>query len=207
MTPQAVGRQVELSEDTLQVTLFERRGRSVESTEAAVLLARYVEAGFEELSEGVRRVTRKRGRDRINLNVPPCFAARCLASRLSGFRGLQPQPDLRMTSMVETPGFRRGDIDVAVQWGYGDWSDLEATLLCKDPKVICCTPELAARMESRLDLEGRCLPQPVLKNSLWSDILEFLDVQAPDDASDLALIPLTRNRKEPRGHDREKSGS
>ena len=27
----------------------------------------------------------------------------------------------------------------------------------------------------------------MLKNSLWSDILEFLDVQAPDDASELAF--------------------
>ena len=153
----------------------------------AVLLARYVEAGFEELSEGVRRVTRQKCRDRINLNVSPYFATRYLLSRLSGFRGFQPQSDLRMTTMVETPDFRCDDIDVAVQWGYGDWGDLEATLLLKDPKVICCTPELAARIDSRLDLADQQRLHPVLKNSLWSDILEFLGVQAPDDASVLAF--------------------
>ena len=69
-------------------------------------------------------------------------------------------------------------------WRLGD---LEATLLLKDPKVICCTPELAARMESRLDLEGQSLLHPVLTNLLWSDILELLDTQAPNDASDLAI--------------------
>ena len=187
VTPQAVSEQVTLLEDTLQVTLFDRRGRSIEATEAAVLLARYVEAGFEELSEGVRRVTRQKCRDRINLNVSPYFATRYLLSRLSGFRGFQPQSDLRMTTMVETPDFRCDDIDVAVQWGYGDWGDLEATLLLKDLKVICCTPELAARIDSRLDLVDQQLLHPVLKNSLWSDILEFLGVQAPDDASVLAF--------------------
>ena len=187
VTPQAVSQQVKLLEDTLQVTLFERRGRSIESTEAADLLARYVEAGFEELSEGVRRVTKQKYRDRMTLNVSPYFATRYLLPRLSGFRGLQPQSDLRVTTMVETPDYKRDDIDVAVQWGYGDWGDLEATLLLKDPKVICCTPEIAAQVDSPKDLGRQRLLHPVLKNSLWSDILEFLDVEAPDDASELAF--------------------
>ena len=187
VTSQAVSKQVKLLEDTLQITLFERRGRSIESTEAAVLLARYVEAGFEELSEGVRRVTNRKYRDRLALNVSPYFATRYLLPRLSGFHQFQPQSDLRLTTMVETPDFKRDDTDVAVQWGYGDWGGLEGTLLLKDPKVICCTPEIAARMDSRQDLARQRLLHPVLKNSLWSDILDFLDVQAPDDASELAF--------------------
>ncbi len=187
VTPQAVSQQVKLLEDTLQITLFERRGRSIESTEAAVLLARYVEAGFEELSEGVRRVTNRKYRDRLALNISPYFATRYLLPRLSGFHEFQPQSDLRLTTMVETPDFKRDDTDVAVQWGYGDWGGLEGTLLLKDPKVICCTPEIAARMDSRQDLARQRLLHPVLKNSLWSDILDFLDVQAPDDASELAF--------------------
>ena len=187
VTSQAVSQQVKLLEDTLQITLFDRRGRSIESTEAAVLLARYVEAGFEKLSEGVRQVTDRRHRDRITMNVSPYFATRYLLSRLSGFHELQPQFDLRITTMVETPDFKRDDTDVAVQWGYGDWGDLEATLLLKDHKVICCTPELAARVDSQQDLASQRLLHPVLKNSLWSDILDFLDVQAPDDASELAF--------------------
>ena len=89
--------------------------------------------------------------------------------------------------MAETPDFRRDDMDVAVQWGYGDWVDLEVTLLLKDPKVMCCTPELAVRVKSPQDLAGQRLLHPVPKNSLWSDILEFFDVQAPDDAPELAF--------------------
>ena len=74
-----------------------------------------------------------------------------------------------------------------MQLGCGDWGDLKATLLLKDPKVICCTPELATRMESRLDLEGQRLLRPVLSNLLWSDILKFLDIQTPDDALEMAI--------------------
>ena len=195
VTRQAVSQQIKLLEDILQVTLFERRGRLIESTETAVLLARYVEAGFEELSEGVRRVTNQKYQDRITLNVSPYFATRYLLPRLSEFREYQPKFDLRMTTMVETPDFKRDDIDVAVQWGYGDWGELEAVLLLKDHKVICCTPELAARLDSAQDLADQCLLHPVLQNSLWSDILEFLDVQVQDDTSALAFHDAATMRR------------
>ena len=62
---QVACQQIKLLKNTLQITLFERRGRSIKSTEAADLLARYVEA--------VCRVTKQEFRDRINLNVSPCF--------------------------------------------------------------------------------------------------------------------------------------
>ena len=120
MTPQAVSQHIKLLEDTLQVMLFERRGWSIGSTEAAALLARYVDAEFEELSEGVRRVANQKYRGRLNLNVTPCFATCHLLSRLSDFSGFQPQFDLRVATMVETPDFKRDAMDVAVQWGYGD---------------------------------------------------------------------------------------
>jgi len=195
VTPQAVSQQIKLLEDTLQVKLFERRGRTIEPTETAVLLARYVDAGFEELAEGVRRVTTKKYQDRITLNVSPYFATRYLMPRLESFRESVPNSDLRMTTMVETPDFKRDDIDVAVQWGYGDWSDLEANLLIKDHKVICCTPALAEQIKAPEDLAGHRLLHPVLQNSLWSDIFEFLGVSSTDTVSELAFHDAATMRR------------
>lgn len=195
VTPQAVSQQIKLLEDTLQVTLFERRGRTIEQTEAAVLLARYVEAGFDELAEGVRRVTTKKYHDRITLNVSPYFATRYLLPRLESFRESVPKSDLRMTTMVETPDFKRDDIDVAVQWGYGDWGDLEADLLIKDHKVICCTPELAAQIKVPEDLAHHRLLHPVLENTLWMDIFDYLDVDSPEAFSELAFHDAATMRR------------
>lgn len=53
VTPQAVGQQIKLLEDALNVTLFERRGRTIQPTEAAILLAVFVKSGFDELSDGM----------------------------------------------------------------------------------------------------------------------------------------------------------
>ena len=74
VTPQAVSQQIKLLEDTLGIELFERKGRAIEPNENSILLAHFVQAGFDEFAEGVRRVTRTSVRNRINLNVSPYFA-------------------------------------------------------------------------------------------------------------------------------------
>lgn len=177
VTPQAVGQQIKLLEDTLQVTLFERKGRSIELTDSAVLLSHYIKAGFEEFSEGVRRVSKSAYRERVNLNASPYFATHYLLPRLSLFREILPSADLRLTTMVDLPDFARDDIDMAVQWGYGGWPDYETTLLVPDPKIICCTPEIGAEIETARDLTRFTLLDTVKSNRLWPDILRHLGVE------------------------------
>lgn len=174
VTPQAVGQQIKLLEDTLQITLFERKGRAIELTESAVVLSHFVKAGFDEFAEGVRRVSNSTYRDRINLNASPYFATHYLLSRLTLFREILPGADLRLTTMVDLPDFARDDIDMTVQWGYGDWPDYETVLLVPDPKMICCTPEIGRRIASAQDLTRFTLLDTVKSKRLWPDILHHL---------------------------------
>lgn len=180
VTPQAVGQQIKLLEDVLQVTLFERRGRAIELTEQAILLSHFVNAGFEEFAEGVRRVTKSTYRDRINLNASPYFATHYLLPRLALFREILPGADLRLTTMVDVPDFGRDDIDMTVQWGYGDWPAYETTLLVPDPKVICCTPEIGRQIRVAADLTRFTLLDTVKSKRLWPDILRHLSVEQAD---------------------------
>jgi LysR family glycine cleavage system transcriptional activator len=180
VTPQAVGQQIKLLEDTLQVTLFERKGRSIELTESAILLSHYVKAGFDEFAEGVRRVTKSTYRDRINLNASPYFATHYLLPRLSLFREILPGADLRLTTMVDLPDFGRDDIDMTVQWGYGGLTDYDTTLLVPDPKIICCTPAIGEQIRSAKDLTRFTLLDTVKSKRLWPDILRHLGVELAD---------------------------
>ncbi|MDH6232228.1 LysR family glycine cleavage system transcriptional activator [Mesorhizobium soli] len=177
VTPQAVGQQIKLLEDTLQVTLFERKGRSIELTESSILLSHYVKAGFDEFAEGVRRVTKATYRDRINLNASPYFATHYLLPRLSLFREVLPSADLRLTTMIDMPDFGRDDIDITVQWGYGGWPDYDTTLLVPDPKMICCTPAIGQQVTSAQDLTRFTLLDTVKSKRLWPDILRHLMVE------------------------------
>jgi LysR family transcriptional regulator, glycine cleavage system transcriptional activator len=176
VTPQAVSQQVKLLEDSLGVELFERRGRAVEPNESAILLAHFVQAGFDELTEGVRRVAKSAVRNRVNVNASPYFATRYLLDRVASFRAIAPEADLRLTTMVDLPDFVADDIDVAIQWGYGNWKGQEATLLLRDYKVICCTPDLARGIASPHDLARLPLLHPVLSPELWPNLLRHLGV-------------------------------
>ena len=195
VTPQAVSQQIKLLEDALSVVLFDRKGRVIEPTEPAILLAHYIQAGFEEFSEGVRRVTKGSYRNRINLNASPYFATRYLMDRIERFRDRLPGADLRLTTMIELPDFARDDVDVAIQWGFGQWKDFEATLLVLDPKVPCCSPSLAARISSPADLMSMTLLHPVLANTLWRRVLAHLGVQAPELANEIQFQDAATMRR------------
>lgn len=195
VTPQAVSQQIKLLEDTLQVQLFIRKGRTIEKTEAAIILARFVDAGFDELSEGVRRITNQKYSNRITLNVSPYFATRYLLPRMNHLREGMPDTDLRMTTMVETPDFARDDIDIAIQWGYGDWPAFDTTLLVKDHKIITCLPDIAEKIRSPMDLLKQTLLHPVLENSLWPDVLKFLGVVDQQQSNEIAFHDAATMRR------------
>lgn len=174
ISPQAVSQQIRLLEDILGVSLFERKARVIEPTEQALILSPFVQAGFDELSEGINRVTRSSYRNRININVSPYFAMRFLMERLNGFCEKEPGADLRLTTMVKLPEFAKDEVDVSIQWGFGEWKGLDMELLVRDPKIICCSPEVAKEIESPEDLVRVSLLHPVLARSLWSRVLVYL---------------------------------
>ncbi|MGD9865232.1 MAG: LysR substrate-binding domain-containing protein [Pseudodonghicola sp.] len=185
VSPQAVSQQIKLLEDILGVPLFARKGRVAEPTEQAILLSHFVQAGFDEFTEGVRRVTNAGARNRITVNVSPYFATRYLIGRLDRFRDRLPGADLRLTTMVELPDFAADEVDVSIQWGFGTWKDLDATLLVRDPKIICCAPSLAARIQGPEDLTRLTLLHPISARTLWARVLRHLGVQAPTPAGEI----------------------
>ncbi|MDR0808163.1 MAG: LysR family transcriptional regulator [Gemmobacter sp.] len=179
VSPQAVGQQVRLLEEALGIVLVEREGRGIRLTEKAITLSHYISAGFDEFEEGIRRVTGRAERERINLNVSPYFGTRYLMPRLAEFRTAVPEAEIGLTTMIDLVDLERDQIDLAVQWGYGGRTDLQSHLLMHDPKVICCRPDMAGRIAVSADLLRFNLLQPARSRRLWPDILNFLGVEAP----------------------------
>lgn len=179
VSPQAVGQQVRLLEEALGVALVEREGRGIRLTERAITLSHYLSAGFDEFEEGIRRVTGPRERARINLNVSPYFGTRYLMPRLAQFRIAVPDAEIGLTTMIDLVDLERDQIDLAVQWGYGPRQDMQGHLLLRDPKILCCRPDMAQRIGSPADLLDLTLLHPARSRRLWPDILRFLGIEAP----------------------------
>lgn len=195
VTPQAISQQIKLLEDVLQIQLFERKGRVIEPTERAILLSNYVQAAFEQLIEGVRRVSNATYRNRININVSPYFATRYLMEHLERFHQIFPDVDVRLTTMVKIRDFAADEIDVAILWGFGDWRNYDVSLLMLDPKVICCSPSRAKDIRIAADLAQQTLLHPMLASDLWDRILRYLDVAAPDATGHLELQDAATMRR------------
>jgi LysR family transcriptional regulator, glycine cleavage system transcriptional activator len=195
VSPQAVSQQIKLLEDTLGAELFERKGRAIEPNEKAILLAHFVQAAFDELEEGVRRVAKSDTRNRINVNASPYFATRYLLDRINRFREIAPDADLRLTTMVDLPDFVADDVDVAIQWGFGFWKGHDATRLMHDYKVICCTPELARRLSGPDDLRAIPLLHPVLSADLWPNVLRYLGIHDRSAKNDIQLQDAATMRR------------
>jgi len=176
VSPQAVSQQIKILEAALGVALVERAGRGIALTAQGGLFSQFVQAGFDEFLEGVRRVSKSATRDRINVNVRPYFATRYLLDRLGAFRERLPAADLRLTTMVDLPDFATDEIDVSIQWGYGKWARLDQVRLIDDPKIICCAPKLARTLKTPGDLAKVTLLHPVHSTALWSDALAHLGV-------------------------------
>ncbi|RKF16157.1 LysR family transcriptional regulator [Roseovarius spongiae] len=195
VSPQAVSQQIKLLEDILGAPLYRRKGRVIEPTEQARVLAHYVEAGFEEFAEGVRRISKAPYRNRININVSPYFATRFLMARLDRFRERLPGADLRLTTMIDLPDFHADEVDVSIQWGFGTWKDHDVTLLVRDPKIICCSPALAREISTPEDLTGRTLLHPALSRDLWSRVLRHLGNSDCDPAGEIEFQDAATMRR------------
>jgi LysR family glycine cleavage system transcriptional activator len=176
VSPQAVSQQIKLLEEALGVALVERVGRGIRLTEQGILFSQFIQGGFDEILEGVKRVSKASPRDRVNVNVSPYFATRYLLDQLGVFQEREPAVDLRMTTMLETPDFATDEIDVSIQWGYGKWARLDQIRLLDDPKVICCAPSLARTLRKPVDLAKTKLLHPVFSKSLWPDALRHLGI-------------------------------
>lgn len=195
VTPQAISQQVRLLEDSLHVCLFERKARTIEPTEQAIILSHFIQAGFDEFTEGVRRVTNSGHRNRININVSPYFATRYLMERLERFRQRMPGADIRLTTMVNVRDFAADEVDVSIQWGFGEWKDHDVRLLMRDPKVICCSPELARRISTPADLGRMTLLHPVMARDLWRKVLAHLGLPPLETAGEIEFQDAATMRR------------
>lgn len=195
VSPQAISQQIKLLEDTLHVPLFKRKPRVIEPTEHAIILSHFVQAGFDEFAEGIRRVTRSTHRNRININVSPYFATRYLMERLERFRQLMPGADIRLTTMVNVRDFAAEEVDVSIQWGFGNWKEYDVRLLTHDPKVICCSPELARQITAPADLGRMTLLHPVMARDLWRKVLAYLGLPSLEMAGEIEFQDAATMRR------------
>lgn len=180
VTPQAVSLQIRSLEEQLSLALFIRHPSGIELSAAGEQLLDYVQRGIGLIERGIQDVKQQQQRPQLRINASPWFAVNCLLPKLPEYEQLHPELDIRISSSVPFPDFTVQRLDIAIQWGFGQWPFSHKKLLITDDKLLVCAPALLEQkpLNQQAELTQHRLLCTPLSVDLWRKFLNTLGVDA-----------------------------
>ena len=145
VTPTAISHQVRGLEDTLGQPLFRRLTRQLVLTPAGLRLFHALREGFDRMEAGVHALRRHAAGETVTLSTNTAFAAKWVLPRIDAFRAACPGIELRLHASDLVVDLARGDADLAIRSGRGDWPGLATTELMPERYAPMCSPRLGLR--------------------------------------------------------------
>ncbi|HEX2891829.1 LysR substrate-binding domain-containing protein [Vineibacter terrae] len=155
LTTSAISRRVAALEAALGVRLFHRLNRALRLTAAGERYLAAIAPAIDALRAAGASLQPSAPGARLTLCVLPSFAALWLLPRLAAFGAAHPTIDLRIATAQRAPEAGRGDIDMAVTIGTGDWPGWSAERLLPMRCRPVCAPRL--RLKAPQDLRQHAL--------------------------------------------------
>jgi LysR family glycine cleavage system transcriptional activator len=143
VTQAAVSHQIKALEDWLGVKLFQRLNRSLRLTDAGQSYLPPVRRALDQIAAATDAVRQDLDGGPLRVSVLPSFGARWLLPRLPRFRQRYPDIDVLIQASNELADFQRGDIDVAIRFGFGRYPGLRTDRLLGDEILPVWSPALA----------------------------------------------------------------
>jgi len=172
MTQSAVSRRLAALENILGVTLLQRHRRGAELTLAGADYLAAIAPALKSIETATLELGLKEHAAPLRIRVYTTFAARWLMPRLPEFQSAYPAIDVVLDTTVGPSALAGGSVDVAIQYGTGDWGEVSAALLIQDRIEAVCSPTYAARHDDALrrgDVEGLLLLQSRYLKADWKD--------------------------------------
>ncbi|MBR9650733.1 transcriptional regulator GcvA [Thalassovita aquimarina] len=167
VTPAALSFQIKSLEVHLGTTLFIRRNRAVDLTEAGKTLAPGTSEGFQTLTAAWRATQRLQDNTTLTVTAGPAMTAKWLAPRLYDFARAYPEIELRISANLRMADLERDEVDVAIRFGYGVDEGLYSVPVRKEWLTPVMTPELARKYTTPESLTDAPL--------IHDDSIDFLD--------------------------------
>ena len=142
VTQGAISRQIKQLETALGVPLFNRVHQAVELTEAGRELADTLQRLFAEMEVAVNRAAGQHRPQMLTVNVPPTFATRWLAPRLSDFRTRFPHIDLHITTDRISTLREARSLDCLIVFDQQPWPKTVCESVMKERHVMVSSPAL-----------------------------------------------------------------
>lgn len=142
VTHGAVSHQVKALEERVGVPLFARNGRRVALSADGKALADRVRAALRDIGDAIDALARRDRNDQLTVSMLPSFAARWLMPRLGRFMEKHPDIAVNVHASLALADFARDGVDMAVRFGRGGWSNVEAEKFMDDARFPVASPRL-----------------------------------------------------------------
>ena len=150
LTPSAVSQQLKVLEESLGLTLFERRPRAVGLSEAGLFYFEVARETLAAFQRGTQRLHERFGLRRLRVSTDAVVAYELLIPGLLDFQTRHPDIDLRVETSSALVDPRGGSIDAAVRFGRAPWPGL-------------CADKLAAMVGTPVASRAYLKKQPLLQ--------------------------------------------
>ncbi|PZW42114.1 LysR family glycine cleavage system transcriptional activator [Humitalea rosea] len=173
VTQSAVSRQIAVLERFVGAKLFRRERHGIVLTEAGESYRREIAPAFERIHRATAQMRQAEQDEPLRVRVYSTFAVKWLFARLPEFNARHPEIELSLSNTVAPVDFKRDEIDLAIQFGSGDWPGMEVRELLPDVIQPVCSPRLLHRqkIESLDDLAKHRLLVSHYRRLDWKDWL------------------------------------
>ncbi len=142
VTHSAVGQQIKALERELGTRLVTRTQHGITLTPQGEFLSKGLLQAFASMVNLTEDLSAAEATRPLLVSVTPMFASAFLMPRLSEFIEAHPSIELSLDSTIEAIDLKPGGVDMAIRYGTGRWSGLDAELLLPGCLTVVASREL-----------------------------------------------------------------
>lgn len=210
VTHGAVSRQVALLESWLGTLLFRRSAAQLTLTEAGRNYVSEITSLLDRLAVVSMHLLEQGKPTALDVNAPPTFTMRWLIARMSGYKRLRPDVEIRLTTSIAPVNFQEHGYSVAIRGAQAPLSGCRSQAFMTELIVPVCHTDLLdrGRLQSPADLRNQTLISYATEPYKWSEWMSaagvpdvqvlntltfeqmFFALQAAAEGLGVVLVPL-----------------
>lgn len=144
ITHSAISQQMRLLEDSLGVSLFERKGRQMQLTAEGLQLHKQIQPALRQITRALAQVKTEKRMPAIRVATLQSFATFWLLPRLGQFQATHPDLVIHIQAAIGLVNLDKTQTDIAIRFGLGKWEDYDAEKLLDDQLYPVCSPDFNA---------------------------------------------------------------
>lgn len=153
VTQAAVSHQIKALEEFIGIKLFVRKNRALLLTEEGQSYYLDIKDVFNNIQEATEKLFARGEKGAITVCLQPSFAIQWLVPRLNAFSNLHPDIDVRIKAVEQSDGLLTEDVDIAIYYGRGTWSNVSIDKLHQEYLIPVCSPLIFSKSKPLKKIE------------------------------------------------------